>query len=182
MRRVDLSLLFLFFSPPALRDFLIDFQGYVSNLFFSYGGLANESASQCFSSIPLNSARFTPLASDPAEPHSRPTSFPLPPPLCPFFLLSSKKKEGGDINPRKKKNSNKKKEKRKERRISRQDACADNIDPRLPLKHLLCLTEFCLLDFLRSRMNHRCLLKCHRGQLLQPVLKKKQRFGLFLHS
>lgn len=108
VRRVDLSLLFLFFFPPALRDFLIDFQGYVSNLFFSYGGLANESTSQCFSSILLNSARFTPLASDPAEPHSRPTSFPLPPPFCPFFLLSSKKKEGP-----KKKNSNKKKEKKK---------------------------------------------------------------------
>lgn len=43
---VDLSLLF----SQAPGDFLIDFQGYVSNLFFRYGGLVNESASQCFSS------------------------------------------------------------------------------------------------------------------------------------
>lgn len=45
-RRVDLSLLF----SQAPGDFLIDFQGYVSNLFFRYGGLVNESVSQCFSS------------------------------------------------------------------------------------------------------------------------------------
>lgn len=38
-RRVDLSLIF----SQAPGDFLIDFQGYVSNLFFRYGGLVNES-------------------------------------------------------------------------------------------------------------------------------------------
>lgn len=112
VRRVDLSLLFLFFLSPALRDFLIDFQGYVSNLFFSYGGLANESTSQCFSSILLNSARFTPLASDPAEPHSRPTSFPLPPPFCPFFSSPRKRKK----DPRKKIATKKKKRRKEEKK------------------------------------------------------------------
>lgn len=38
--------LVLFSQAPG--NFLIDFQGYVSNLFFRYGGLVNESASQCF--------------------------------------------------------------------------------------------------------------------------------------
>lgn len=42
----DLSLLF----SQAPGDFLIDFQGYVSNLFFRYEGLVNESVSRCFSS------------------------------------------------------------------------------------------------------------------------------------
>lgn len=153
-----------FFFPPAPRDFLIDFQGYVSNLFFSSGGLANESTSQCFSSIPLNSARFRPLASDPAEPRSHPTPPPRrPPPLCPLFspLLSLKRREEVTLTQEEKKRG----EKNKKTCISRQDACADSIDPWLPLKHLLCLTDFRLLDSLCSRMNHRCLLKCHPVQL-----------------
>lgn len=36
----------------------------------------------------------------------------------------------------------KSKKKKKSACVSRQDACADNIDPQLPLKNLLCLTDF----------------------------------------
>lgn len=76
-----------------------------------------------------------------------------PSPWCfpPFFSLKREKKATLNpplLTPGKKKAC-----------ISRQDAWADNIDPWLPLKHLLCLTDFPLLDFTCRRMNQRCLLK-----------------------
>lgn len=96
-RRVDLSLLF----SQAPGDFLIDFQGYVSNLFFRYGGLMNESVSPCFSS---NFPKFGPVWNVCIQSPWPPP--PLPPPpsplLCSFSPLSPlEKKEGGDIYPKK---------------------------------------------------------------------------------
>lgn len=128
----------------------------------------------------INSPKFGPVHTARLRSCRTPLSSHLLPSPTPFFALffSSPQKRKEVTLTQEKKNSNKKKKNRKERRISRQDACADNIDPRLPLKHLLCLTEFCLLDFLRSRMNHRCLLKCHRGELLQL----KNNNSAFLHS
>lgn len=81
-----------------------------------------------FQAISLNSARFGMFASDLADLLSPPA-----PPSPPFalFLLSLPLKREKEVTFTKKKT-----------RISRQDACADNIDPWLPLKNLLCLTDF----------------------------------------
>lgn len=87
-RRVDLILLF----SQAPGDFLIDFQGYVSNLFFRYGDLVNESASQCFSS---NFPKFILVWNVCIRSHWPPSPSHLSPPLLFFFSLSllAKKKE-----------------------------------------------------------------------------------------
>lgn len=120
-REVDLSLYF----PQAPGDFLIDFQGYVSNLFFRYRGLANELACQCFSNyFPKFSPEWT-VCIGPGWPPSHLLFW-----LCSFAPDSRlDKKGGGGITPEK-------------ACMSKQDACGDNIDPWLPLKHLLCLTDF----------------------------------------
>lgn len=124
-RRVDVSLLF----SQAPGDFLIDFQGYVSNLFFRYGGLVNESASQCFSS---NFPKFGPVwnvcSRSPWPPSPFHLLLLLSAALFLLFLSLKRKKEVTFTL--------------KKACISRQDACADNIDPWLPLKNLLCLTDF----------------------------------------
>lgn len=121
-RRLGLSLLF----SQAPGDFLIDFQGYVSNLFFRYGGPVNESATQCFSSnFPKFSLVWNVCISSrwPPFPSHLLLLLPLP------FLLSLSLKRKKEVTFTK-------------ACISRQDACADNIDPWLPLKNLLCMTDF----------------------------------------
>lgn len=113
-RRVDLSLIF----SQAPGDFLIDFQGYVSNLFFRYGGLVNES--MFLSNFPKFCLVWNVCIR---------SLWPPPPPSPPSPPSLLEQKEGGDIYPKK-------------ACISRQDACADNIDPWLPLKHFLCPRDF----------------------------------------
>lgn len=80
-----------------------------------------------FEAISLNSAWFGTFASDLSDLLLL-LLHPLPF-LSSLSLYLLEKKEVGDIYPKKS-------------YIFRQDSCADNIDPCLPLKNLLCLTDF----------------------------------------
>ena len=95
-RRLDLF--FIFSQAPG--DFLIDFQGYVSNLFFRYGGRVNERVN-VFQAISLNSVSLGSFAWDLSDLLPSPSVSHLLPLLdLALFLCSlSPWKEGGDINP-----------------------------------------------------------------------------------
>lgn len=111
----------------ALGDFLIDFQGYILNLFFRLGALWMRVQVDVFQAISPNLAQFGMFAWGLFD-----LLLPLASSFCSFFspltLLQRKKKRRRHLP--------------KKACISRQDACADSIDPWLPLKHLLCLTDF----------------------------------------
>lgn len=86
-----LSLLF----PPAHGDFLIDFQGYVSNLFFRLGALWMRERVNVFQAISSNSAWLGMFCIRPPPPPPPPFSSPLLLFPCSFFLVLSliRKKE-----------------------------------------------------------------------------------------
>lgn len=124
----------------------------------------------------INSPKFGPVHT---EPHSSPTSFPLPPPLCPFFLLSSKRKKEVTLTQEKKQQQKKRKKKRK---TYFQTGCLRSQHRSPATIKTFALPDRVLSIGLSTLQNESQVPVKMSSWAAFAAGLKKQRFGLFLHS